>query len=51
MLRYTIEDDGGKVINPLLPAGQIVGGVAQGLGQTLGEQAVCAGRRRAHICR
>jgi carbon-monoxide dehydrogenase large subunit len=40
ILRYTIEDDVGNVINPLILEGQIVGGVAQGLGQALGEHAV-----------
>jgi len=40
ILRYTIEDDVGNVINPLLLEGQIVGGVAQGLGQACGEEAV-----------
>ncbi len=38
--RYTVEDDVGKVINPLLLEGQIVGGIAQGLGQACGEHAV-----------
>ena len=38
--RYTVEDDVGKVINPLLLEGQIMGGVAQGLGQACGEHAV-----------
>lgn len=40
ILRYTIEDDVGNVINPLLLEGQIMGGVAQGLGQACGEEAV-----------
>jgi carbon-monoxide dehydrogenase large subunit len=40
IVRYTIEDDVGTVINPLILEGQIVGGVAQGLGQALGEHAV-----------
>jgi carbon-monoxide dehydrogenase large subunit len=40
ILRYTIEDDVGKVINPLLLEGQIMGGVAQGLGQACGEHAI-----------
>lgn len=39
ILRYTIEDDVGNVINPLILEGQIVGGVAQGLGQAYGEHA------------
>jgi carbon-monoxide dehydrogenase large subunit len=33
-------DDGGTVINPLLAHGQIVGGIAQGLGECLAEEAV-----------
>ncbi|HET6630688.1 MAG TPA: xanthine dehydrogenase family protein molybdopterin-binding subunit [Woeseiaceae bacterium] len=40
ILRYTVEDDVGNVINPLILEGQIVGGVAQGLGQAFCEQAV-----------
>jgi carbon-monoxide dehydrogenase large subunit len=40
ILRYVAVDDCGKIINPLLVAGQIHGGVAQGLGQALWEQAV-----------
>jgi carbon-monoxide dehydrogenase large subunit len=40
IVRYTIEDDVGTVINPLILEGQIVGGVAQGLGQALGEHAL-----------
>lgn len=40
ILRYTIEDDVGNVINPLLLQGQIMGGVAQGLGQACGEHAI-----------
>lgn len=39
ILRYTVEDDVGVVINPLLLEGQIVGGIAQGLGQALTEHA------------
>lgn len=40
LLRYLVVDDVGTVINPLTLAGQIHGGVAQGLGQILGEQVV-----------
>ena len=40
VLRYTIEDDVGTVVNPLILEGQIVGGVAQGIGQAWGEHAV-----------
>src|SRR5437660_2440246 len=38
--RYVCVDDCGKVINPLIVSGQVHGGVAQGLGQALWEQAV-----------
>jgi aerobic carbon-monoxide dehydrogenase large subunit len=38
--RYTVVDDIGVVINPLLAKGQIMGGVAQGAGQALGENIV-----------
>ena len=38
--RYTVVDDIGMVVNPLLAAGQIRGGVAQGAGQALGEDVV-----------
>ena len=34
---YTVVDDFGTVINPMLVAGQVHGGVVQGLGQALGE--------------
>ena len=38
--RYVAVDDCGRVINPLIVAGQVHGGVAQGLGQALSEIAV-----------
>jgi carbon-monoxide dehydrogenase large subunit len=38
--RYVAVDDCGNIINPLIVAGQVHGGVAQGLGQALWEQAV-----------
>jgi carbon-monoxide dehydrogenase large subunit len=38
--RYVAVDDCGRIINPLLVAGQVHGGVAQGLGQALWEHAV-----------
>ncbi|MBI4315209.1 MAG: molybdopterin-dependent oxidoreductase [Chloroflexi bacterium] len=38
--RYVAVDDVGKVINPLIVNGQVVGGVAQGVGQALTEGAV-----------
>jgi aerobic carbon-monoxide dehydrogenase large subunit len=36
-VRYSVVDDVGTVINPLLLKGQIAGGVAQGIGQILME--------------
>jgi carbon-monoxide dehydrogenase large subunit len=38
--RYTVVDDIGTVINPLLAKGQIQGGVAQGAGQALIEEVI-----------
>ncbi|MEO7652434.1 MAG: molybdopterin cofactor-binding domain-containing protein, partial [Bryobacteraceae bacterium] len=38
--RYIAVDDCGKIINPLIVDGQVHGGVVQGLGQALWEQAV-----------
>jgi carbon-monoxide dehydrogenase large subunit len=40
ILKYVAVDDCGKVINPLLVDGQIQGGIAQGLGQALMEEAI-----------
>jgi carbon-monoxide dehydrogenase large subunit len=40
ILRYTAVDDFGDAINPLLIAGQVHGGVVQGLGQALQEHTV-----------
>jgi aerobic carbon-monoxide dehydrogenase large subunit len=37
--RYTVVDDFGRVINPMLLEGQVHGGVVQGVGQALMEQA------------
>ena len=37
ILRYTVVDDFGDVINPLLLEGQVHGGIVQGLGQALHE--------------
>lgn len=36
--RYTVVDDFGYLINPMLAAGQVHGGVAQGIGQAVTEQ-------------
>jgi carbon-monoxide dehydrogenase large subunit len=40
VLRYTVVDDFGNLINPLLAEGQVHGGVAQGIGQALIENTV-----------
>ncbi|MSP50993.1 MAG: xanthine dehydrogenase family protein molybdopterin-binding subunit [Alphaproteobacteria bacterium] len=40
VVRYVAVDDFGRVVNPLLLAGQVHGGIAQGLGQALIEHAV-----------
>ncbi|MDE2018688.1 MAG: molybdopterin-dependent oxidoreductase, partial [Hyphomicrobiales bacterium] len=38
--RYTVVDDFGATLNPMLLAGQVHGGIVQGLGQALMEKAV-----------
>lgn len=40
LTHYTSVDDVGKVINPMIVEGQMVGGVAQGVGQALWEHGV-----------
>ncbi|TCD14145.1 xanthine dehydrogenase family protein molybdopterin-binding subunit [Oricola cellulosilytica] len=40
VVRYTIVDDFGMTVNPMLLAGQVHGGVVQGIGQALLEQTV-----------
>ena len=40
IVRYSVVDDFGFTLNPLLLAGQVHGGIAQGAGQALMEQAV-----------
>ncbi|MGR3495983.1 xanthine dehydrogenase family protein molybdopterin-binding subunit [Citreimonas sp.] len=37
ILRYTAVEDVGTVLNPQMVEGQMTGGIAQGLGQTMGE--------------
>ncbi|NNG04396.1 MAG: xanthine dehydrogenase family protein molybdopterin-binding subunit [Inquilinus sp.] len=37
VVNYTVVDDFGTVLNPLMVAGQVYGGIAQGLGQALHE--------------
>ncbi|MDT8344650.1 MAG: xanthine dehydrogenase family protein molybdopterin-binding subunit [Thermohalobaculum sp.] len=39
ILRYTIVDDFGRLVNPELVAGQVHGGIVQGIGQVIGEEA------------
>lgn len=39
IVAYHVVDDFGTVVNPLLLAGQVVGGIAQGIGQALMEEA------------
>ena len=38
--RYSLVDDFGKIITPMMVAGQVHGGVAQGIGQALIEQCI-----------
>jgi carbon-monoxide dehydrogenase large subunit len=40
IVRYTIVDDAGTIVNPLMLAGQVHGGTAQGIGQALYEHTV-----------
>jgi len=40
ILKYFATDDGGKILNPLLVEGQVIGGVVQGIGQALIEEVV-----------
>jgi len=40
VVRYSAVEELGRVLNPLLVAGQIHGGVVQGIGQAMGEQIV-----------
>ena len=40
LVRYVAVDDVGNVVNPLVVAGQVHGGIAQGVGQALYEEAV-----------
>lgn len=40
IVRYTVVDDFGATINPLMLAGQVHGGIAQGIGQALLEHTV-----------
>ena len=38
--RYTVVDDFGVVVNPLIVEGQVHGGIAQGIGQVLAEDTI-----------
>lgn len=40
VVRYTVTDDFGNLINPMLAEGQVHGGVAQGIGQAVTEHVV-----------
>lgn len=40
VVKYTVTDDFGNLINPMLAEGQVHGGVAQGIGQAVTERAV-----------
>ena len=40
MVRFTAVDDFGNIVNPMIVEGQVHGGLAQGIGQALLEQAV-----------
>jgi len=40
LVRYVTVDDVGRVINPMIVAGQVHGGIAQGVGQALFEECV-----------
>ena len=40
LVGYTVADDFGRILNPLIAAGQVLGGSVQGIGQALMEQVV-----------
>jgi carbon-monoxide dehydrogenase large subunit len=40
LLRYTVVDDYGRLINPMLTEGQVQGGITQGIGQAMTEHTV-----------
>ncbi len=40
ILKFVAVDDAGRIINPLLAEGQVIGAIVQGLGQALVEEAV-----------
>jgi carbon-monoxide dehydrogenase large subunit len=40
VVNYTVADDFGRIINPMIVEGQVHGGLAQGIGQALMEQCV-----------
>jgi carbon-monoxide dehydrogenase large subunit len=44
IVRYTVVEDVGTVLNPTLVEGQLLGGIAQGVGQALGERLVHDGQ-------
>ena len=40
IVRYTVVDDFGKIVNPKIAKGQVHGGIAQGVGQALYEEVI-----------
>ena len=40
LLNYVACDDYGRIVNPRLTEGQVIGGIVQGIGQALGEEAL-----------
>jgi len=40
ILKFVAVDDAGRIVNPLLAEGQVIGAIVQGLGQTLVEEVV-----------
>jgi carbon-monoxide dehydrogenase large subunit len=48
--RYTVAHDCGKIVNPLLVEGQIVGGVVQGIGAVLREKMVYDAEGNLQTC-
>ena len=51
VVRYVIVDDFGYLLNPMLVAGQVHGGVVQGLGQAMMEHVVYDEKRKGNsVC-
>ena len=49
VVKYTVVDDFGYLLNPMLAEGQVHGGVAQGIGQAVTEQVSFAAGRAAPV--